>query len=206
MSEHELPTGMVDDWGVLSDGYAPWPPEDFGATVTVASTVSFIRAGDRLIVHDPGLVRSRGAILDPLEQRGVSPEDVTDVIISHHHPDHTVNIALFENARTHDVWGIYKDDTWLLRMAEGVEVAPGVSLIQTPGHTEQDITVLASTVDGLVVFTHLWSAATFPAPDDPYAVDNELLHENRARVLALHPALIVPGHGAAFEPTRSTPR
>ena len=33
---------------------------------------------------------------------------------------------------------------------------------------------------------------------DPLAEDQELLERSRARLLALGPALIVPGHGAPF--------
>jgi glyoxylase-like metal-dependent hydrolase (beta-lactamase superfamily II) len=84
--------------------------------------------------------------------------------------------------------------------------APGVRLIQTPGHTQSDITVLASTKDGLVAFTHLWWRADTPAGDDPVALSNEDFHAGRERVLTLGPALIVPGHGPAFEPTSRTPR
>ncbi|MDQ1634616.1 MAG: hypothetical protein QOJ32_1425, partial [Frankiaceae bacterium] len=65
----------------------------------VAGTVSLVRDGDgateRVIVVDPGMVPSRLAILEPLAALGVEPGDVTDIVISHHHPDHTVNIALF---------------------------------------------------------------------------------------------------------------
>jgi hypothetical protein len=46
----------------------------------------------------------------PARGLGVAPEDVTDVIFSHHHPDHTLNAALFPNARFHDFMAIYKDD------------------------------------------------------------------------------------------------
>jgi glyoxylase-like metal-dependent hydrolase (beta-lactamase superfamily II) len=77
-------------------------------------------------------------------------------------------------------------------------------LIETPGHTPQDITTLVSTADGVVAFTHLWWSAEGPA-EDPYAPDPALLHANRARVLSLA-QLIVPGHGAAFKPAPQTPR
>ncbi len=206
MTNPDLPTGMVDECVVLSAGYAPWPFPSVGETFTVASSVTFLRAGDRKIVHDPGFVRSRGAILDPLKERGFSPEEITDVVISHQHPDHTLNIALFENAATHDVWGIYKNDQWTLRFAEGVDLVPGVKLIQTPGHTDQDITVLVNTPDGLVALTHLWWTSELPPADDPVGTNNEAFHVSRERVLALNPALIVPGHGPAFEPTSKTPR
>lgn len=206
MANPDLPTGMVDECVVLSAGYAPWPFPSVGDTFTVASSVTFLRAGDRKIVHDPGFVRSRGAILDPLKERGFGPEEITDVVISHQHPDHTLNIALFENAATHDVWGIYKNDQWTLRFAEGVDLVPGVKLIQTPGHADQDITVLVNTADGLVALTHLWWTADLPPADDPVGTNNEAFHVSRERVLALNPALIVPGHGPAFEPTSKTPR
>ena len=38
---------------------------------------------------------------------------MTHVFLSHHHPDHTVNIALFPNAEVVDFWARYKDDLWL---------------------------------------------------------------------------------------------
>ncbi len=76
----------------------------------VASTVSLIVSGSSLVVVDPGMVASRSVILDPIDRLGYRPEDITDVVISHHHPDHTINIALFPNARVHDHWAIYKGD------------------------------------------------------------------------------------------------
>jgi glyoxylase-like metal-dependent hydrolase (beta-lactamase superfamily II) len=206
MANSDLPTGVVDEWGVLFAGYAPWPFPDVGEIIDAASSVSFIRAGEKRIIHDPGFVPNRSVILDPLRDRGFAADEVTDVIISHHHPDHTLNIALFENATTHDVWGIYRNDKWQVRMAEGVQVAPGVKLLQTPGHTDQDISVLVNTPDGLVAFTHLWWRPDTPTNDDPVGVNNVQFHESRERVLALEPALIVPGHGPAFEPTDKTPR
>ena len=61
----------------------------------VGSSVVLVRDGDALIVADPGMVANRSLILDPLADLGVAPGDVTHVFLSHHHPDHTVNIALF---------------------------------------------------------------------------------------------------------------
>lgn len=166
----------------------------------VASTVTLIRDGDTTIVVDPGMVAGRGAILDPLAALGVQVGDVTDVVFSHHHPDHTLNAALFPDARFHDFWAVYQDDRWDDRDADGFQVSPAVRLMTTPGHTAQDISTLAETDSGLVVLTHLWWHADGP-PDDPLAEDLELLHTNRGRVLAEQPALIIPGHGAPFSPT-----
>jgi glyoxylase-like metal-dependent hydrolase (beta-lactamase superfamily II) len=68
----------------------------------VASSVSLVIDGEVQIVVDPGMVAERSLILDPLQALGVDPEEVTHVVITHHHPDHTVNIGLFPNAEVVD--------------------------------------------------------------------------------------------------------
>jgi glyoxylase-like metal-dependent hydrolase (beta-lactamase superfamily II) len=170
----------------------------------VASTVSYVREGNVRVVIDPGLVPGSASILDPLRAFVDSPGDITDVVFSHHHPDHTLNAALFPRARFHDFWAIYQGDVWDSRPAEGFAISPSIRLIETPGHTPQDITTLVTTTEGVVAFTHLWWSAQGPA-DDPYAPDPALLHRNRARVLEMA-QLIVPGHGEPFAPTAQTPR
>ena len=169
----------------------------------VASTVGLIRDGAACVVVDPGMVRVRSLILDPLAALGIHPQDVTDVVFSHHHPDHTINAALFPAARYHDHWATYEGDRWTSRDAEGFELAPSIKLIRTPGHSAEDITTLANTADGVVAFTHVWWDGNGPA-EDPYA-DMEQLHASRARVLAVADVAI-PGHGPAFVPSDTTPR
>ena len=181
---------------VLVTGYASMP--------RVAGTVSLVRDGDRVIVVDPGMVPARASILEPLAALGVAPGDVTDVVLSHHHPDHTVNIALFGEVPVHDVQAVYDGDTWTSRAAEGVLLAPSVQLLATPGHTPQDLTVLVGTPEEVVALTHLWWTAEGPA-DDPYSADREQLRAQRERVLAVADR-IVPGHGEPFVPSGSTPR
>ena len=176
-----------------------------GSLSPCASACSLVRDGDAVIVIDPGLAPSQAAILDPLAALGVAPTDVTDVVISHHHPDHALNVALFPAARVHDHWAIYDfAGRWDDVEAEGRVLAPSVRLLRTPGHSAEDISTLAGTPDGIVVFTHLWWTAEGPA-EDPYAPDPAVLHASRARVLDLAD-VIVPGHGAPFRPTEVTPR
>jgi len=170
----------------------------------VASTVSLVRDGAAVIVIDPGMVRDRREILDALSSSGVDPTAVTDVVLTHHHPDHTVNIALFPEARVHDHWAIYHRDTWTDRAADGFLLSPSVRLIATPGHTRQDITILAGSPDGIVAFTHLWWSAEGP-DEDPLAEDMQALHASRRRVLQVADR-VVPGHGSPFAPGSTTPR
>lgn len=169
-----------------------------------AATVALIRDGDARIVWDPGMVPALGVILEPLGRLGVEPGDVTDVILSHHHPDHTMNVGLFPGARVHDHWAWYHRDLWVDRQAEGFQVSPSVRLIETPGHSPQCITTLAGTAEGVIALTHLWWTVEGP-PEDPYATDPAALHAARERTLEVAD-LIVPGHGAMFRPDAGTPR
>jgi glyoxylase-like metal-dependent hydrolase (beta-lactamase superfamily II) len=169
----------------------------------VAGTVGLVRDGGRRIIIDPGMVPRRSAILRPLARRGISPERITDVIFSHHHPDHTLNAALFPRARVHDFWAIYQNDVWQSRPAEGFRVSSHVQLLETPGHTPQDITTLVETSDGTYAFTHLWWDKNGPG-EDPLAENATQLHQNRARVKRLA-KWIVPGHGGTFPVGPTTP-
>ena len=168
----------------------------------VASTVSFVREGPFRAIVDPGMVPSRASILDPLRRRGVEPSQITDVIFSHHHPDHTVNCALFPNARVHDFWATYDRDRWISQPAEGRALSPSVMLLETPGHTAQDVTTLVGTPAGVVALTHLWWNVRGPTPD-PLAADERELERQRRRVRAVAHR-IIPGHGAPFR-VRSNP-
>ncbi len=193
----DRPGSLTAEVHILFNGYAK---DGESPTVSyVASTVGFVRDGDIRVIIDPGMVPNPSAILEPLAALGESPAKITDVVFSHHHPDHTLNAALFPNARFHDYWAIYKGDTWDSREAEGFHVSPSIRLIATPGHTPQDITTLVGTNEGVIAFTHLWWFAEGPA-DDLAA-----LHANRIRVLRVA-RLIVPGHGAPFIPDETTPR
>jgi glyoxylase-like metal-dependent hydrolase (beta-lactamase superfamily II) len=196
----DKPTASSAVVHVLFNGYVNLSATPF----SVASTVSYVRDADSQVVIDPGFVPNRRCILEPLEELGVDPAQITDVIFSHHHPDHTLNAALFPNARIHDYWAVYKNDTWTSRPAEGFAVSPSIRLIETPGHTPQCITTLVGTLEGVTAFTHLWWTATEP-PEDPLAWDPAAMHPARARVLKVA-GLIVPGHGAPFTPDDATPK
>jgi glyoxylase-like metal-dependent hydrolase (beta-lactamase superfamily II) len=169
--------------------------EGYGTEAGVAGTVSLLRDGDVVAIVDPGMVPSRSAILEPLAALGVAPDEVTDIILSHHHPDHTVNIALFPEVRIHDHWAVYQRDQWMPRAAEGAHLSPGIRLWETPGHTPQDITTLVETDDGVAALTHLWVYQS--SPGNGLDVDPALVAEHRSRVLEVA-TIVVPGHGPAF--------
>ena len=194
----QLPTGRTATVDVVLDG---------SLTSTgggVVSTCTLIRDAERVIVVDPGMAPGAWAIVEPLAARGVRPEDVTDVVLSHHHPDHTMYAGLFPKAAVHDHWAIYRGTAWEDSECDGRALAPSVVLARTPGHTAEDLATVAGTPDGLVVCTHSWFNAETTV-DDESPDDHAALHASRAAILEVAD-LIIPGHGPAFRPTRETPR
>ncbi|MFG2291865.1 MBL fold metallo-hydrolase [Streptomyces sp. NPDC048603] len=195
----DAPLGRSADHRILTVGYT------LSTGPGVAATVSYVADGDRHVIVDPGMVASRDRILGPLAELGLGPEDITDVVLSHHHPDNTMNVGLFGRARVHDHKAIYEADQWTDRDAEGYELTPSLRLIRTPGHSVEDITLLAGTGSGVVAFVgDLWWRPDGPA-EDPVAPDREELRASRLRVLAAAD-VIVPGHGPSFPADDSAPR
>ena len=131
------------------------------------STKSLLRVGDRniLIATEPA---SRRALLgNALKDHGMERGDIDTVVLTHLHWDQCQNTDLFPNARilvhpkeldyarnpargdTSAAW--YVADMMAKMKAEpiseGGEVAEGVSVIETPGHTIGHLSVLLE-VDG----------------------------------------------------------
>lgn len=61
--------------------------------------VTVLKDGDRVVLFDvgsgPNFMPSAGKILDNIDAVGIAPEDVTDVVFTHAHPDH--------------IWGLLDD-------------------------------------------------------------------------------------------------
>lgn len=136
---------------------------------------SVIKAGDKVILVDTGIAGAwgpdAGFLPKNLANAGFKPSDITDVVLTHAHPDHILGALdsdgnlVFPNAAHHitqaelDQWnGLYsKIDTienegfaGMVRtihqvleglkknlnvIADGEEIAPGVSTMALPGHT-----------------------------------------------------------------------
>jgi glyoxylase-like metal-dependent hydrolase (beta-lactamase superfamily II) len=163
----------------------------------VASTVALVRDGEATIVVDPGMVARRSLILEPLGTLGVAPEAVTHIFLSHHHPDHTVNCALFPNAEVVDFWARYRDDLWLDHDGDGYRLSPRSQLWLTPGHTEEDASLIVEADDATYAMTHLWWHNDRTPEIDPLGADQAAIERGRARILSVAD-VVMPGHGAPF--------
>ena len=162
----------------------------------VASTMGIVKNNEAIVFVDPGFVKERRLIFEALDTAEVTPESVTHVFISHHHPDHTINAALFPNATVVDFGSTYKNDLWSDR-GNNFEIAPGIRVLRTPGHTNEDASLVVDTETGTVVFTHVWwNEMLFPAID-PIGEDLNALEKSRQIVFDIADC-IIPGHGKPF--------
>ena len=123
--------------------------------ITLSVNTLLVRTGRQLVLIDTGLgPQYHGALLGSLKLAGVSPGDVTDVLITHPHPDHIGGLVdargglAFPNATIRmasAAWEFMKKKgaPALARTAAahirtfepGASVAPGVRSIALPGHT-----------------------------------------------------------------------
>jgi len=162
----------------------------------VATTVALVEAENAVILIDPGMLPASVDLAAQIESMGFTPEDITHIFISHHHPDHTVKIGMFQNATVVDFWGSYTHDLWEDH-GDDYEMAKNVIVMRTPGHTHEDASLLVKAKDGAYVFTHVWWNENMQPEIDPLAEEHKKLVESRGKVLAIAD-YIIPGHGKMF--------
>lgn len=166
--------------------------------------------GPRPVVVDPGYQTQGDMLVQALDRRGLAPDDVETVVMTHLHSDHVTAVPQLGAVELHvheaeldTPYGVRQRGlldaarVTRLRGDEG-EILPGIRWIHTPGHAPGHIAVLVDTADGLVVV-----AGDTMGPDPSWFADRnppESLPERQAhldayaRIAALGPGTIIPGH------------
>ena len=130
--------------------------------------------GRKRTLVDVGHVGRRVVLQEALDKRGLSPEDIDLLVMSHAHWDHNQNFDLFEHAPLlmHS-WGRkyvrhpHRNDwstpKWtgamierhprIQEVEEGFEIEPGVRVLHTPGHSAGSICLLVETDQGKCILT-----------------------------------------------------
>lgn len=167
---------------VISDASFAFPPGNFAVNQPEADVTDFIAAqrplnadgtvsvsvlnlvmiqGDSVIIFDTGNGAGAGKLVPTLDAIGIGAEGVSNIVMSHFHPDHVGGIStdgelVFPNATLHipqaefdflqsgpeDVVGgaLAKiqptlDAEQAVFYENGGEVAPGILSVPSPGHT-----------------------------------------------------------------------
>lgn len=138
------------------------------------STNVLLRGEGRVAIVDVGSFGQRKLIQQQLAAHGLAPGDVTDVILTHAHHDHSVNWVMFPKARIHigageidwavkEPWGttpvpeLYVRELagspQLVRIEPGTEVLPGIVALHAPGHTPGHLIFVIEGADRDIILT-----------------------------------------------------
>jgi glyoxylase-like metal-dependent hydrolase (beta-lactamase superfamily II) len=138
------------------------------------SGITLLRGGGgRLVLVDTGGFGVREPLARALDERGVAPADITDVLLTHVHYDHAVNALLFPDAA---LWISEADLAWARgreprfdpvpelyaaaldraprtrRLDGDGAVLPGIDAIAAPGHTPGCLVYRVESEGGVVLF------------------------------------------------------
>jgi N-acyl homoserine lactone hydrolase len=182
--------------------------------------VYLLRDNDRNLLVDVGHVGRRQLLLERLDARGLTPQDIHGVVLTHAHWDHCLNIDLFPKARIMlsrrereyarsphaldwgtPAWtGAVLDHHPVDEVKDGDEIAAGVRIMEVPGHSPGSLAVLMQTPDGIVGITgdalpNTWSVAAGIC----YIVfwSEEEARRSVARIVDTCD-VVYPGHDRAF--------
>ncbi|MBM2576922.1 MBL fold metallo-hydrolase [Jannaschia sp. Os4] len=185
---------------VSQDAFIPTDKSQFFFQPTV------VRTGDQVVLFDTGL--NADGITAALESAGVAPGDVTTVVITHMHGDHVgglmrdgeptfgdvryvtgeAEMAAWREQGLPDNVAALEDRFELI--ADGAEVAPGLTAVAMFGHTPGMMGYRMSSGDAQALLTadmtnhYVWSLA-HPDWEVRFDMDKAAAAETRRRVLGM---------------------
>lgn len=174
----------------------------------------------RRIIVDTGHVGRHRALREALASRGLSASDIDTVVLTHAHWDHVQNVSLFASARVllhpaelryarapHPLdhatppWtSAILDRNPIVEVAEGDEVAPGVTIVEAPGHSPGTLALAVAGAQGTAVITGDAIQDGRVALEGRSALvffDEEQANASVRKLVALAET-IYPGHDRAF--------
>ncbi len=175
---HPLVVGINEtDQGVMT--YL----RDYGKRILLPIYVFYLKGGDKNILIDTGLEQfmvPEGAeeecgfkiqeFEEALETQGLTPEDIDIIIHTHLHNDHCENDYKCTNAEVyvqkkeyaflkkphpvdHRYYSDILDDVKVIEVDGDVNIADGIDVILSPGHTVGGQSVAVNTAEGRAVIT-----------------------------------------------------
>jgi len=210
VSNGDADVTAVDD---SADGFRRYKELQAGGRTAgmVAFPNTLLVRGERDYLVDPGLIMQGAPVFGALQELGVDPGDVKDVILSHLHFDHAEGLVAWPQRRVYVhrleteapyaqiVAGVLEMTNLEVLDGDEGEIEPGIRWLRTPGHSDGLISLLVDTDDGLVVIA---SDCVGPLPEyfdrmdlpEDFGPEREELLEQWRRIRELEPAVVIPGH------------
>lgn len=138
------------------------------------SSIVLLKGHGRIALVDAGGFGIRKTLIGHLKSRGLKPADVTDLLLTHSHYDHSVNWTLFKHARIvigatemtwalKEPWGespvpelyVERLETWptLVKVENGGSALEGITAHLGPGHTPGCLVYVLHGTERDIVFT-----------------------------------------------------
>jgi glyoxylase-like metal-dependent hydrolase (beta-lactamase superfamily II) len=179
---------------VLVDGYFDWISDN---KLKASSNVVLIQDSGKNIIVDTGNRVVKDKIIKSLKEENLTPEDIDIVVNTHSHSDHRDNNNIFPNATVYVYQNTIKDDIYdFFPVVKSIQIAPQTKVIQATGHTDEDLTVIVDTDDG--VYGVVGDLFKNEDEDVDFCTDETKLKESQIKVRALSD-FIIPGHGKTFK-------
>ncbi|XP_028996763.1 metallo-beta-lactamase domain-containing protein 1 [Betta splendens] len=195
-------SGQPYSVSVLKVGYCQSQTD---GTFRADGTITLIN-GPKTVLVDTGGPWDRDFLLVSLKDRGLDPGRVNLVVGTHGHSDHIGNLGLFPNSLLIVGYDVSEGDTYRpnqLAQGQAYFVDEHISVVPSPGHTGQDVSVQ---VKGTSEGTVLVAGDLFECCSDEDSWRDLSLNtavQEISRQEALRTAdVIIPGHGAPFRVIR----
>jgi glyoxylase-like metal-dependent hydrolase (beta-lactamase superfamily II) len=202
-------------WDLVTVGHLSrnkfWGESETRAHRRTLCTCTVIRGGDRTILIDPSLPAEQ--LIQALDERTGLPASAIDtVFVTHHHGDHRVGLAAFPAAQ----WFMAEREIRAWRADSSVQeqpvldriqpalgdLAPGVELLATPGHTLGHTSVVFDSAGARVAVTGdaVMTADFFRHRDYFFNTVNPDAAVRSLGAIGAAADIVIPGHDNYFLP------
>lgn len=197
------------------------------------STIALIRHGERKALVDVGAFGQRKLLLNHFAANNIEPTDITDVLLTHSHYDHSLNWVLFPRARItigdHELkWSL--EQPWgetpvpelyvrelaasptLAKVTDGDDVFPGMTAHLAPGHTPGCLVYVLDAGTRDIVFSGdaCKNRAELVSRDTDMTFDAAVSRRSIEEIWALWSkkpgSVLVPGHDLPMVIDNGSPR
>lgn len=163
------------------------------------SSSVLIKSNDRLIVVDTSSKFMKPSLKTSFKQLGVYPKDVDTVILTHSHYDHIENNDMFQNAEIIMHSGEEETIPGVKLIDKDMEIARGIRLVHTPGHTPGSMCVfIESDIKYVIAGDTLPRLSNFEKMTPPGINYDPVLALESIKKVVTYADMVIPGHGHPF--------